>query len=106
MAKLTSLGKWRDGKEWTQGDLADKLAVPRPTFQKMESGVGPISTRVQAKIRKLGYDGPWPREEAQEPAADFTSREDHWRLVGRVDTLERRLEEAFVLIRDLKLKGP
>lgn len=110
MAKLTSLGKWRDAKEWTQGDLADKLAVPRPTFQKMESGVGPISPKIQAKIRKLGYDGPWPREEAQEGAAEAIPaavfHREMGKLEGRLEAAERRLEEAFVLIRDLKLKGP
>lgn len=110
MAKLTSLGKWRDAKDWTQADLADKLGVPRPTFQKMESGVGPIPPKVQAKIRKLDYNGPWPREEAQEaageviPAAVF--HREIGKLEGRLENVERRLEDALTLIRDLKLKGP
>jgi transcriptional regulator with XRE-family HTH domain len=85
---MTSLRKWREGKGWTQADIAGKIGEPRPTYQKMESGEGPIWPEMQAKIRKVGYTGPWPREEAQEAAApagaNYVTREELAELRGAV----------------------
>jgi transcriptional regulator with XRE-family HTH domain len=104
-----NLREWRKTKGWLQGDLADKLGEARPTYQKMESGVGPISPAVEAKLRKLGFDGKLPRQEAKEAPAETIPAayyREMGRLEGRLEAVERRLEEAFALIRDLKLKGP
>lgn len=89
MAILTKLGEWRKGKGWTQGDLADKIEEPRPTYQKWESGVSlGIPPEIQAKLRKAGYTGPWPQEEAKEKArpqaGDYITREEFAELRGAV----------------------
>lgn len=55
-----NLRDWRKEKGWTQGDLADKIGEPRPTFQKWEAGVSPTPPAAQAKIRKLGFSGDFP----------------------------------------------
>lgn len=109
MAKLTSLGKWRDGEGWTQHQLADKLGVPRPTFQKMESGVGPIPPKIQTKIRKLEYTGPWPREEAKESAGGVLTREEfaEWRgyLKAGMEGVLKRLDDLEGQVRKLSQNG-
>lgn len=104
---MQNLKDWRGGKGWTQGDLAEKIGSNQKSYSAYETGRTVLPGEVQAKLRKLGYTGPWPhQEEASEaiPAAVF--HREIGKLEGRVETLERRLEEAFVLIRDLKLKGP
>jgi transcriptional regulator with XRE-family HTH domain len=69
-----NLKDWRKQKGWRQEDLADKLGEPRPTFQSWETGRSAIPPAIQAKLRKMGYDGPWPQEEAK--TAEGVTREE------------------------------
>lgn len=87
-----NLGKWITDTYKRKGDFAAKIGADPTLISRWMRGAG-ISEEYQAKIRKLGYKGPWPAEEAQEarqpsPAAGV-SRDD---LVG--------LEREVKLLRD------
>lgn len=87
---MDNLGDWIRDKHGSQAGLAEKLGVQQSRISKWLKGREPIPEAYQAKLRAMKYAGPWPREEAQEaPAGDFTPREDYWKLVGRVEALER-----------------
>lgn len=96
------LRDWREAQGWTQNDLADKIGEPRPTYQKMESGVGPIRPTVEKKIRKLGFKGRLPRQEAQEEATMPSGlAQEVAKLKGRVEALEGQLLAALVASKSL-----
>jgi len=41
----------------------------------------------------MGYKGPWPTEETKEaPAPAGVSAEEFWKLVGRLEALERTVQ--------------
>ena len=92
-----NLREWRESKGWEQADLAAKLGKPRPTYQKMEAGTGPIRPKEQDKIRKLGYTGPWPREVAKKAA----EAGDSYITRAEFDELGEDFEDACELIRFL-----
>lgn len=81
--------------------MAAKVGVNDKTYGAYEVGRNDIPHDVQGRLRKVGFTGPWPREEAQAPSGDFTPREDYWKLVGRVETLERTVEKLGEIVRDL-----
>lgn len=92
---MRTLSAFRKGRGNSQEEFGKKLGLSQATYQSYESGRTSIPEDVQAKIRKLGYQGPWPKDEAHEakaPAGDFTPREDYWKLVGRVEALERLVQ--------------
>jgi len=99
MQQDSNLGKWIREKWRTQVAFAEKLGVHQGRLSKWLGGAEGISDDYQAKIRKLGYVGPWPSEEAKEASApvggpyvtvaDFAE----WRGYWRAGT-ERVLEEA------------
>jgi transcriptional regulator with XRE-family HTH domain len=95
---MTELRDWREKKDWTQADVAGKIGEPRPTYQKMESGVGPIPLTVENKLRKLGFTGRLPREEA---ATASGGSEEVVKLKGRVEALEGQLLAALVAAKSL-----
>lgn len=96
-----NLKGWRKSKGWRQEDLADKLGEPRPTYQSWETGRTPtIPPEVQAKLRKLGYKGPWPVDESKSaPGGDYVTR-------AEFDELSADLEDACEVIRFLLRELP
>lgn len=65
MAQENNLGKWIRAKYKSQIRFSEKIEA-HPTVISRWMGGGGISEEYQAKIRKLGYTGPWPDEEAKE----------------------------------------
>lgn len=114
MRAYFNLGEWIREKWKTQAVFAEKLGVTQGRVSKWLTAAEGVSADYQAKIRKLGYQGPWPAEEAQEPApptgGPYITEKDAARelgkLEGRIETLEKRLEEALEQLRDLYLRGP
>lgn len=102
---MRTLGAFRKGKGLSQEEFGKKLGLSQATYQSYESGRTSIPEDIQAKIRRMGYDGPWPKDLIQEAPAPVSERE-IGKLEGRIETLERRLEQAFEQIRDLYLRGP
>lgn len=80
------LKAWRKSKGWSQEELAAKVGANQKTYGAYETGRNDISAEVQAKLRKLGYTGPWPREEAQESTVPangaYVTREEFAELRG------------------------
>ena len=99
------LKAWRKSKGWTQGAVADKIGAIQGTYGAYETGRISIPAPIQAKLRKIGYDGPMPRQEAQDAPAAGVSREDVatelGKLEGRIERLETAYEKLGELVRDL-----
>lgn len=103
---MNELGRWIKDKYGSQAGLADALGVQQSRVSKWVSGAESISDPIQAKLRGMKYKGPWPREQAQAPAVEATPREDYWKLVGRVEALERALERLSEGFRHHMTKEP
>lgn len=103
MTQENNLGKWIREKFGSQTQMALKLGVNPTMISRWMNGAG-ISDDYKAKIRKLGYSGPWPHEEAQEAQTAGVSREDHWKLVGRVEAIERAFERLAEGVRELAIR--
>jgi len=97
MPQDLNLGNWIREKWGSQVAFAEKLGVQQSRVSKWLSGREGVSQDYQGKIRKLGYSGPWPREEAKEAPApagiEPTRSEELWKLTGRVEALEKDAKE-------------
>jgi hypothetical protein len=105
MAQDYELGKWIREKFRSQAKFAEKIGAHPTLISRWMGGAG-ISEDYEKAIRKLGYTGLLPSEEAQDRAAGgpapYVTREDaardYGRLEGRIEALERafeRLAEGF-----------
>lgn len=65
MTRLSNLGKWIKDKYRSQAAFAQKLGVDPTRLSRWLNLSDGISDEYQAKIRKLGYSGPWPDDEEQ-----------------------------------------
>jgi transcriptional regulator with XRE-family HTH domain len=83
MPKFESLEDWIDKKWITQGALGEKLGVASNTVSQWVSGKSRIKPPMQAKIRALGFDGPFPegRQEVTQEDLQALGR-DLQRVVG------------------------
>lgn len=97
------LGKWISGKWKTQVAFSEKLGVHQGRVSRWLNGQDGISAEYQAAIRKLGYTGPWPQEEAQDAAAGgpalYVTREEFEDVPGRLKRLEEDSRALLPLIR-------
>lgn len=116
-----NLRDWRKSKGWGQADLADKIGSNQKTYSAYETGRLPdIPPDIQARLRKLGYTGHWPREKAQDAAAGgpapYVTREEFGELKGALKThveqwekgqekVLQRLEDALRRIEQLERGG-
>lgn len=97
-----NLREWRRSKGWNQSDAAAKLRIAQNTYSAWETGRSEIPADGERDLRKMGYTGPLPRQEAPAASpADYVTREDFWKLVGRLETLERAFEKQGEIVRDL-----
>ncbi len=94
--EFVSWVKTKGGQKGLAAAFAKKFPKEKPISQTAVSnwvtrrGI-PIERRPQLEL--LGWKGPWEwPEEALAPAGDFTPREDYWKLVGRVEALERLVQ--------------
>lgn len=60
MPKFESLEDWIDKKWGSQLALGEKLGVAGNTVSQWLSGKSRMKPPIQAKIKALGYDGPFP----------------------------------------------
>lgn len=94
-----NLREWRKSKGWGQEELAGKIGSNQKTYSAYETGrLKDIPPDIQAKIRRLGYQGPWP---AQEAPAGGAMPEEVVKLKGRVEALEGQLLAALVAAKSL-----
>lgn len=101
------LGKWIREKWKSQVAFSTKLGVNQARVSKWLSLTEGVSPDYQAKIRKMGYTGPWPREEAKEAAAPAgVSEREIGKLEGRIEALERQLERLAEGFRHHMTKEP
>lgn len=102
MAHDLTLGKWIREKFRSQAKFGTKIGA-HPTLISRWMGGGGISDDYQAAIRKLGYTGPWPADEAQDAAAGgpapYVTREEYAVLKDRLETLRKDLDRE----RDLRV---
>lgn len=110
MQEYSNLGEWILGKWKTQAAFAEKLGVRQGQVSRWIAGANEISEEYQDKIRKAGYKGPWPSEEAKEapaPAAGpYVTEKDFGKLEGRIEALEKAnstMQEALWYLK-LRLK--
>jgi transcriptional regulator with XRE-family HTH domain len=107
-----NLRDWRKSKGWDQAELAEKIGSNQKTYSAYETArLKDIPPEIQAKIRKLGYTGPWPRQEsAAAPSIGYATIEEvaelrgalkahveYWRegegkVLLRLEELARRIE--------------
>ncbi len=80
MTQENNLGRWIREKFGSQAQLAQKMGIHPTMISRWMAGNG-MSEDYQAKIRKLGYTGPWPREEVQEAPAAGITPEQHAREI-------------------------
>lgn len=109
----SALGEWIREKFRSQAKFAEKLGVDPTRLSRWMNRVDGISDDYQAKIRKLGYTGPWPREEAQEAPApaggpyvtekDFAEWRGYWR--GGMEALLKRVDDLEDQVRKLRQPG-
>ncbi len=101
---MQNLKNWRVGKGLTQGELADKVGSNQKSYSAYETGRTAVPGEIQAKLRKLGYSGPFPHEEKAKPEGDFITREEfaEWRgywkagtenLLERLEDLTRKVDQ-------------
>ena len=90
--------------------MGKKLGLSQATYQSYESGRTSIPEEIKAKIKRLGYDGPWPVREAKEaptPAGGpYVTEKDFGKLEGRIEALEKanaNMQEALWYLK-LRLK--
>jgi transcriptional regulator with XRE-family HTH domain len=103
-----NLKDWRKSKGWGQADLADKIGSNQKTYSAYETGrLKDIPPEIQARLRKLGYAGPWPKDEGLEEApaggpyvteAQLAEWRGYWRagmesVLSRVDALEDQVRK-------------
>lgn len=93
-----NLGEWITRKWGDQDSLAEKLKVSRATVSAYKTGRINIPPKIQDQLRKMGYDGPWPRQEAQAAGARITREE--------FDRLRDDLEDACAVISFLLSQVP
>jgi hypothetical protein len=100
VAQDYTLGKWIRERFKSQTKFGAKTGA-HPTLISRWMGGGGISEEYQTAIRKLGYTGPWPAEEAQDTAAGgpapYVSREEYGELVGRLKRLEEEMRALYPL---------
>ncbi len=60
MPKFENLETWIDVKWGSQIALGEKIGVAGNTVSQWLSGKSRIKPLIQDKLRKLGYDGPFP----------------------------------------------
>ena len=107
------LGDWIRSKWGTQLAFAEKMGIHQGRVSRWLKGQDGISSEYQAAIRKLGYTGPWPTQEAQDaqaggPAA-YVTREELAEVKGALGAEMRLLREAVEkmgeTIRELALQA-
>jgi transcriptional regulator with XRE-family HTH domain len=86
MPRDLELGKWIRERHKSQAAFAKKLGVDPTRLSRWLNLSDGISADYQAAIRKLGYTGPWPAEEAEDAAAGgpapYVTREELAELRG------------------------
>lgn len=60
-----NLGEWIKAEFGSQQALAEELGIQQSRISKWLKGREPIPETYQKAIRKLKFNGPWPREEVQ-----------------------------------------
>ncbi len=105
---MRSLSEFRKSKGFSQEEMGKKLGLSQATYQSYESGRTSIPEEIKAKIKRLGYDGPWPVREAKEAAAPGITPESFHREIGKLEGRLERLERAFEalgeIVRELALR--
>lgn len=114
MSLSQNLGEWIKATYGDQGGLAEALVPPvaKNTVSSWKTGRNGIPPDYQKQIRKLGFKGLWPSQEAQESAAapggPYVTREElaelRGRLEGRIEVLERALERLGEGVRLLAIE--
>jgi hypothetical protein len=107
MPDSKNLGEWIRSRWGSQDVLAEKLKVSVATVSAYKTGRINVPPKIQDAIRKLGYVGPWPREEAKEAAAPAgVSEREIGKLEGRIEALERQVERLAEGFRHHMTKEP
>lgn len=94
----SSLGKWIKGRFGSQVAFSEKMGIHPTRVSRWLKGQDGISTDYQDAIRGMGYEGSWPKEEAQDALAGgpapYVTREEYGALNARIEALEKDLKEA------------
>jgi transcriptional regulator with XRE-family HTH domain len=77
------LREWRRSKGWNQGEIAAKLRIAQNTYSAWETGRSEIPADGERDLRKLGFAGQLPRQDAAASApAPYVTREELAELRG------------------------
>ena len=106
MPRDFNLGRWIRDKYRSQAKFAEKLGVDPTRLSRWMNLSDGISDEYQAKIRKLGYTGPWPNEEAQESPAlaggPYVTEKAFEDVPGRLKRLEEDSRAVLPLVQAVR----
>ena len=92
MPKFESLEDWIE-KVWKdQESLGEKVGVARNTVSQWKNGKSRIKPPMREKLKKLGYDGPWP-ELGQE-----VTRDDLEEIHRKIDFVHKDLDRKILAL--------
>lgn len=93
---MQDLKNWRISKGLSQSEIADKVGSNQKSYSAYETGRTKVPGEVQAKLKKLGFPGPFPHEKTD--SAEVSRDE--------LDALRADLEDACEVIRFLISQVP
>lgn len=102
--KLNELKQIREALNLSQAEMGELFGVKQGVYQRWEVASNSPKAREVAEEAKEIYRKRTKKEWM--PAAAPVSEREIGKLEGRIEVLERRLEQAFEQIRDLYLRGP
>lgn len=106
MSDSKNLGEWIRSRFGSQDGLAEKLKVSVATVSAYKTGRINIPPKAQEAIRKLGYTGPWPNEEAQEAPAPaggpYVTEKAFEDVPGRLKRLEEDSRAVLPLVQAVR----
>lgn len=96
-----NLKEWRRSKGWNQGEIAAKLRIAQNTYSAWETGRSDIPADGERDLRKLGFTGPLPRQEAAPiyvTEAQLAEWRGYWRagmegVLARLEALEDQVRK-------------
>lgn len=95
MPKFENIADWVKKKYSSQAKAAEALEKRQGVISSWITGRNNPSSEMQEVLRRLGYDGPWPQEEAKSQSSDTVlTAESFIELRGAVKALREDLKQA------------
>lgn len=104
-----NLKEWRRSKGWNQGEIAAKLRIAQNTYSAWETGRSEIPADGERDLRKLGFAGLLPRQEAAPAGGPYVTEAQlaEWRGYWRagMEGVLKRLDDLEDQVRKLRQRA-